>query len=139
MERLKLQVNLKSKVFYVLPDAGTVNELAANGWDLVGCTWLVDVADFPDPIPEPTRRDGLPRRSGVHYMDLHGGAASPHVVLKSNPVVVLARAPGQVFGEDIPIAAGLGGNRPEVRDPLLDHFWAIREAFGSSGIGLVVK
>ena len=138
MEILKGQVKLPRKVFYVLPDVGLVNELAAYDWDLLRCTWLVDVNDLPDPVPTPTRRDGLPRLSGLHYMDLDAKNAPPHVVLHSDPVAVPALTTGRVFGEDIPIAARVAGNRPGVRDPLLDHFWAIREAIRFRGFGLVI-
>jgi hypothetical protein len=39
-------------VYYVFPDIGTTNELAANR-DLIAQSWLLDVATLPQPFPVP--------------------------------------------------------------------------------------
>lgn len=54
--------------FYVFPDVGTVNELLDIHSDVIGHSWLVDVANIPNPIPAPTKTDGSgPRKDNCHF------------------------------------------------------------------------
>jgi len=69
-------------VFYVFPLVGTSRELAQNAF-ILPHTWLLDVADLVA-LPPPTRRDGAPRKTELHYVDVF-----PHVaIIHSHPVEV---------------------------------------------------
>lgn len=66
--------------FYFLPDVGTFNELSARSGDLIGCSYLLDVADLPNPVP------ATDRKSGYHYVYLDN--ATPSATLTSQPTEV---------------------------------------------------
>lgn len=70
-------------VFYVFPDVGSTADIAGNP-DLIPRTWYLDVMDIPTPINPPTTRLGVPRRSGVHYVDI----VPPDATIHSDPVQV---------------------------------------------------
>lgn len=44
--------------YYFLPDVGTFADLAAHGCDLLGKSYLVDVASLPSPVSLPGRKSG---------------------------------------------------------------------------------
>lgn len=68
------------RVFYAFPMVGTTVELAQIGGDVFGHTWLLDVG-LLSATASPTRRDGAPRRSHLHYADV----GPPSVVVHSRP------------------------------------------------------
>lgn len=58
-------------VFYIFPDIKDGRDLY-SGIDIVDHCWLVDVADLPDNIPEPLKRNGLPFNSTpTHRVDVY--------------------------------------------------------------------
>src|SRR6266581_3650388 len=69
-------------VFYAFPLIGNTLELSKTQ-DFLSHTWLLDVQTLP-PVSPPTRSDGHPRKSGVHYVDVSPGKA----VIRSDPVEV---------------------------------------------------
>jgi hypothetical protein len=76
--------------FYVFPDIGNINELVEAQSDVVGRSWLVDVASLPDPLPAPLKtRGALPRRDNCHFAYL-GNVASGTVQFHSEPFWVNA-------------------------------------------------
>jgi hypothetical protein len=56
-------------IFYVFPLIGTTQEIAISP-NILSNTWFLDVADLPNPIPPPVKRDGTVRKNGVHYVDV---------------------------------------------------------------------
>jgi hypothetical protein len=52
-------------VYYVFPLVGSRTELAANP-DLLSQSWVLDVASLPNPIPSPTSKSGVLRKTGYH-------------------------------------------------------------------------
>lgn len=78
MQRLRSRVGaIDRSVFYVFPLTGTTLELASNP-DLMSNTWLLDVADLPDPIPAATKKDGTARKNKIHYVDIRPPVALIH-------------------------------------------------------------
>lgn len=133
---LQTCVKSRRRVFYAFPDVGTVPEAAASGWNLARSTWFVDVADIPDPLPEPTTQRGSPRLSRIHYADLYSASAPAHIVIRSEPHEVNVVAPDLLFGEQVPEV--LFRTTPDVPDPILERFWEIRAALGRRAIGVVI-
>lgn len=64
-------------VFYVLSLTGTTLELAVTP-NLLSRTWFLDVAALPYSISPPTKRNGMPRKQGVHYIDVAPHLATIH-------------------------------------------------------------
>ena len=78
MSRLRAAFgSLPNSCFYFLPNIGTFSELVGVSGDVIGNSFLVDVADLPNPIP------ATQRRSGYHYAYLD--AAGPSVIITSEP------------------------------------------------------
>ena len=117
------------RVLYVLPTIGNTAELMAAAFDLIHHVRLIDVHQIPV-IPAPTKADGAPRVSGLHYFDL--AANLSNVTIRLEPVEVEALSL-TAFGESLqatlgsaeeggvePLAAGdlarsfLGGGRSRV-------------------------
>lgn len=63
--------------FYFLPDIGLFSELVAVNGDLLRNSYLVDVADLPNPVP------ATHRKSGYHYAYLD--VTVPEVDITSKP------------------------------------------------------
>ena len=80
MQALRVRARASRRIFYVLPNLGTTQELAKDS-DLLSQTWLLDVALIPL-LPPPLTRRGTPRKSGEHHLDL----TPPLVTVWSEPV-----------------------------------------------------
>ena len=63
--------------FYFLPDVGTFNELSNISGNLIGRSYLLDVADLPNPVP------ATDRKSGYHYVYLDN--VTPSATVTSRP------------------------------------------------------
>lgn len=68
LENLRYRASTSRSVFYVLPAVGTTSELQGSS-DLLGRSWLLDVADLHDVQPPVTRWQTL-RKNQRHYFDL---------------------------------------------------------------------
>ena len=114
-------------VYYALPMIGESSEVIGNH-DILGRTWLVDVADIPA-VPAPLKRDGCPRKSRNHYLRVgpnSAGLYSDRVELN----LIQARA--------------LFENGPRKGDPSnfgdsLSEYEVTHGLFSGSAIGLVVN
>jgi hypothetical protein len=133
---LSAQVAPRRRVFYVLPDVGTVPEIATSAWDILSRSWLLDVADIPNPLERPITRSGSIRRSNTHYLDLTTARGPAHVTIHSEPAHAPLARPSVVFGEDIP-AAVAAAPRNDV-DPIFANFWSIRALLTRAAVGVVV-
>lgn len=69
--------NRRGWVFYVLPLIGNTDEIVGMP-DIIAQSWLLDVADIPDPVPDPLTRTGTIRASGEHYIYARPGFARIH-------------------------------------------------------------
>ncbi len=77
--------------FYVFPDVGSIDELVQAGSDVIGHSWLVDVADLPDPLPAPLKRHSTaPRKDNCHFAYL-GNPPGNGVEFHSEPFGVNAK------------------------------------------------
>ena len=126
----QLQVRAKHyvrSVFYVFPSVGETYEIAANP-NILYQSQLLDVAQISR-LGHPTKRDGTPRKTGVHYADVVNGKATLH----SDPVdVELIDAAG--FAE-----TGLLGAEGFYRAfEDFDDFWSFRLAFSKNAAAVVV-
>jgi hypothetical protein len=74
----------RRSVFYVFPLIGDTHELQRMGGDFYNNTWLLDVANLPNPFPPPTANTipVRPRANGYHYADV----LPPIVTIHSDPV-----------------------------------------------------
>jgi hypothetical protein len=64
--------------FYFLPDVGTFNDLAQVQGNLLHHSYLLDVADLPNPVP------ATHRKNGYHHVFLDANA--PLVTITSEPI-----------------------------------------------------
>ena len=69
--------NRPRRVFYVFPLVGTTGELAASGGLVLANSWLLDVSTLVS-TPAPTKKDGTPRLSNLHYADVQPYSAIVH-------------------------------------------------------------
>ncbi len=76
--------------FYVFPDVGNIHELAPIHSDVIGNSWLMDVARLPNPIPPPLKSDnsGL-RKDECHFAYL-GNPVTGNIDFHSEPFSVRA-------------------------------------------------
>lgn len=113
-------------VFYVLPMTGDTHTLHSRP-DILADTWILDVSTLPT-IPPPTKRDGTPRISGRHYLDVN----PPYCVLRSDPIEV------DIFpaSELRTVLAGRGGLLESHNSPVKD---LSDLGFTEGGFGLVVS
>jgi hypothetical protein len=120
-------------VFYAFPMIGETAEIGANAGDFLSTTWLVDVADL-DTLREPTRRDGRPRLTKRHYVDLR----PPRAVFHSEPTDVEVLNARSFFEEGMPGADGLAvTHEPSARETRPD-LAALARAMRRHAVGLVV-
>jgi hypothetical protein len=77
VELVKTFGGLRNSCFYFFPNVGTFEELQAISGNLIDNSFLVDVADIPNPVP-PTNR-----KSGYHYVYLD--TKKPSVTITSEP------------------------------------------------------
>jgi hypothetical protein len=62
--------------YYVFPDVGNLTELASLHSDVVGHSWLVDVANLPSRIPPPFKNNStVLRKDNCHFAYLGNPAA----------------------------------------------------------------
>lgn len=128
-------------VFYAFPVLGKTQELADYP-DVLGNTWLCDVADLKA-VTVPTTRKGHPRKDGCHYVNVSPGEAplTPGVIGKavfhSEPVTVKTQL-GDVFASNI-IESRLGrGLLQEMTDNNFRDFWELCELFHRKAFGVVL-
>lgn len=82
MEKLRQRCRgIERSVFYVFPDIGTTHELTLTP-EIFSRTWLLDVANIPM-LDEPKKKDGQPRASGSHYVDIDPPNA--RAIIRSEP------------------------------------------------------
>jgi hypothetical protein len=96
----------RRSAFYVLPSIGGSADFGRVGGDLIRNTWLLDVTDIPA-LPLPSRRDGGPRRNGVHYFYLD----PPRVVIRSDPIDPPVVSAADFFRQHAPGSDGLDPQR----------------------------
>jgi len=119
--------DLERAVFYVLPALGTTEEFARDR-NLLRQSWLLDVADIPKLEP-PTRNDGRPRRSRLHYLDLE----PPIVTIHSEPVRVSVLSAGHLMD----LSQGRNGlSSDDVGG--LSGFLDLRRALPRNSVGAIV-
>ncbi|HKP35659.1 MAG TPA: hypothetical protein VJT71_02285 [Pyrinomonadaceae bacterium] len=105
MQALRARCAQGRSLFYVFPMVGTTLELTNNP-DLIGNTWLLDVADLPNSIPAPTKRGGTPRKNKIHYIDVYDvGFARIH----SDPFDTRLINASVFAGEELPDLTGRAG------------------------------
>ena len=117
----------RRSVFYVFPLVGTSRELAGNP-DLIPQTWLLDVAGLTN-IPAPTKANGQPRRSGLHYADVTPG----RVVLHSDPREFTTDRIDKVVPGPSPDA---GWSKSSL--PSFDAFWDLRRLLLRQSVALII-
>jgi hypothetical protein len=72
--------SLRNCCFYFLPNLGTLSELQSLKGDLIGNSYLIDVADIPNPVP------ATGRQSDHHYVYLD--AKIPSATITSEPAEI---------------------------------------------------
>lgn len=66
-------------IYYVFPLVGTTQELIANGGNILGSTWLLDVDTLSGASIQAPRTDrGTERKSRIHYADVLPGSVRIH-------------------------------------------------------------
>lgn len=124
----------RRSVFYVLPLLGATAEIPPSR-DWLDKTWLLDVADLPDPMPAPTvRQTSRRRKSGIHYI-----RAAPYVaMIHSEPSEVRLESAAE-------LAATAFERSPGINELLLNEesereleFERLRRLFTRSAVGLVL-
>jgi hypothetical protein len=73
----------RNSCFYFLPDLGTFEDLKRFRGDIVGNSFILDVADLPTPVAEPVRKNGY------HYAYLD--SSTRIVTITSEPFNVIVR------------------------------------------------
>jgi len=86
MLNLIKKVKSNRSVFYVFPDLSTRQELL-NCSDILDQTYVYDVKAIPRNIPFPLKKDGAPRKSGLHYIDIFTNIPIPKIIIHSEPIV----------------------------------------------------
>jgi hypothetical protein len=117
-------------IYYVFPLVGTTQEIAATP-AILPHTWLLDVADLPDPIPAALKRDGTPRHNEMHYIDVEPFRA----VIYSEPFnvpLIEAKKIGYLI-ED--------AQAREIGIPVKDkqEFWDLRESVKRNAIAVILR
>ncbi len=84
---IRLCGGAQRSVYYVLPDFGTTSEIGKLD-SVLDRTWFLDVASIPTPVPVPTKRDGMPRQDGRHFIDIHPTQNPATAVIHSEPIRV---------------------------------------------------
>ena len=75
--------------FYVMPALITLDEFAAENWNVLPHTYYWDVrTGVPLNLPAPTKTDGSPRKSEQHYLNLEPNCCSFR--LRSDPIDIEA-------------------------------------------------
>jgi hypothetical protein len=127
------------RVVYAFPLIGTTLELGRQQ-DVISTTWLLDVATIP-PLPPPTTRAGVARKSQLHYVDV----IPSHAVIHSDPVSVPLISPSA-------LAEMLVADLRELRDARragvadaastrtnFDRFWPSRQRlFPRHALGAII-
>lgn len=128
-------------VFYAFPVLGTTKELA-NHTDVLGNTWLCDVANLKA-VTAPTTKAGSPRKDDCHYVNVTPGEAplSPsstgEAVFHSEPVTVAARS-GDAFASDLVESQFSRGLLTVMNDNNFRDFWKLCELFKRKAFGVVL-
>lgn len=84
LSALQKRVRRRRSVFLVLPDYGETLDLRTCP-HLLHRTYLLDVSTLP-PMPPPTTRQGTPRKSKLHYIDLNAASFPPTAIIHSEEV-----------------------------------------------------
>jgi hypothetical protein len=79
-------------VFYVFPAIGNTRELSTNS-NVLAQSQILDAGTIPLSLGPPTRRTGVLRKTGLHYIDVAAGWAT----IRSEPVDVRLSAPQQLL------------------------------------------
>lgn len=129
MTKLQARVNgFQRSVFYVFPLLGTTSELHKSR-DILDQSWFLDLALLPSIMP-PTKRDGTPRKSRVHYADVAPGIATLH----SEPVDVGLLSATEYVGANFPGADGFNWAFESFED-----FWEFRQFLAPSSVATVIS
>jgi hypothetical protein len=97
----------RRSVFYVFPLIGNTHELQTTNGDFYNNTWLLDVANLPNPFPAPTTNTNppRPRLDQKHYADV----IPPTVTIHSDPVKSRIEKLSAIVESDFAGADGLNG------------------------------
>lgn len=97
----------RRSVFYVFPLIGDTLELQRTNGDFYNNTWLLDVANLPNPFPPPTTNTNppRPRLDQKHYADV----IPPTVTIHSDPVESRIEKLSAIVESDFAGADGLNG------------------------------
>lgn len=115
-------------VFYAFPLVGNTHELLGCR-DLLDETWLLDVSGLPT-LPEPTKKDGTPRRNGRH----NAYVVPPDVTIRSNPVKARLISMREFVTNSFPGTDGVPYRGPDS----FDRFWEMKRHFSRGARGLIV-
>lgn len=135
-------VNLKNicrnrrAVYYAFPLTGTSYELSDNP-DLLDQTWMLDVKELPDPIPEPLKKQGSIRTSGLHYINVRPGNAR----VCSAPFNVPVDKASTVFSEiadTVSSANALEKKELGIKPQELMHSRIAPRMFGPNALGAIL-
>ena len=94
MVDLRRRAKRNGAVFYVLPTIETMAELLRNS-DLIQQSWLLDVAQLPDPIQQPSGVYNIANRRGVPPHRIY--LTPPTGVVHSEPMDVKVKGFKDVF------------------------------------------
>jgi len=120
-----------NSVFYVFPGLGSTKELSANP-DLIAQSQLLNAASIPQSVGVPTTKNGAPRKSEIHYIDVGPGVATIH----SEPTDVGLVSAQQLLEAQVALVPGedVGHRRTAFQD---DRGWLqeVRAQVGRHSIG----
>jgi hypothetical protein len=129
MEKLQgICQGLGGVVYYVFPLIGNTEELVERP-NVLEHTYLLDVANLPNPMGEPTTKSGILRRSGHHYIDIN----PPSALIHSKPIEVTVTKATEVAHK----MANLPGLMPSFVDDF-EKFDAYRAKIGHKIYGLIL-
>jgi hypothetical protein len=128
LQQLCINHNARRFVFYVFPLVRTIRQLRRNP-NVVGQTWLLDIATLP-PLPPPTTRRGSLRKNGVHYVDVMPPSATIH----SEQVEVRLLSAENLAKEEI----SYGAEPYEFLGNDFKIFWKFCKGMSHNSAGLIV-
>ncbi len=126
MEALRERYNGNRSIFYALPFVGNTSDVYRDQ-NILSRTWLLDVADLPDPIPDPVKRDGTPRKSENHYISAEPGWAVIHSEPFKVPLLNGKKLAPIAISEEQEIGVRVNSDNQADLTDLLKHFH--RDAF----------
>ncbi|SFF95495.1 hypothetical protein SAMN05660649_00185 [Desulfotomaculum arcticum] len=103
--------------------------MLSNNYDFISNTWLLDVANLPNPFPKPFSKQGILRKDNRHYIYLN----PPYATIHSDPVKVDLVKLDSFFSEGAPDADGVNHLFENYQ-----HFEKFRKDINRNSLGAIV-